>query len=589
MRRITSCRCSYYVLFLLLLSNNMLLRSQVVTIGGTGSPGVWEISPFYIFSSSRIRTQYLYRSSDLVSAGAAAGVIDSIAFYKTPSSFFNNVGGTARGTIHATNVSSLSNSSSGGFQPLNGTGSSFSAYNLTFSTGWNKQALSLPFVWNGTDNLLFNVCTRPSSTNPSSGPAVNASVTSYGSCISGSDAVNISCSNVTATNAYLGRPVIRLYFSNRAALSVTINTNVGLCGYDGSALATAAGGYPPYSFLWSTASTSSQLIGLSSGNYSVTVTDAVNQTTSATVSLSTPPAFNVSVSRVQQVSCFGFNDGAIDISLSNGLPPYNYIWSDSSTDSNRTNLISGNYAVSITDSNGCIATSNSISVSQPLPLSLNFTRTTESCPGSADGSISATAIGGKSPYSYQWSNQSTTAALSNLSAGTYFLTVTDSLNCSFTDSIVLINPDTLNRNVVVSGNLLISAQSSVRYKWLNCRNGFSPIIGANAQFFTPPPNGIYAVELTKGICVDTSYCTPYLLTELPENTFGNIEITSHEKTLLITATPQLNETLFIYSSRGVLLHYQQIKGEVNEINLWSFKRGVYFVKVGTSMKKVMLL
>ncbi len=586
-RRYT-CSPKWLILLMGFFFSSLASYSQVVTIGGIGSPGVWEISPFYIFNASRIRTQYLYRASDLITAGATAGVIDSIAFYRTPSSTFNSVGGTARGTIHSTTATSLSNSSSGGFEPLNGTGSSFTAFNLTISSGWNKQSLNLPFVWNGTDNLLFNICTRPSSTNPSSGPAVNASFTSYGSCISGIDAANVSCSNVTATNAYLGRPVIRLYFSNRPSLTVTTTTNAGLCGYDGSIMATASGGYPPYSFLWSTSSTSNQLAGLNSGNYTVTVSDALNQTTSSTAALVTPPTINVAVSRIQQLKCFGINDGEIDLNVSNGTPPFSYLWSDNSIDSNRTNLGAGNYSVTVTDSNSCISTLNTIIISQPIPLTINFSRTLESCPNAADGSLSASISGGNSPYTYQWSNQSNSTAISNLTAGSYSLTVTDAQNCILIDSIVLINPDTINRNVIVSGNLLISSQSSVNYQWLNCRNNFSPIPNANTQFFSPPPNGVYAVELTKGSCIDTSYCTPYLVTNLENKAANQIQVSNYNGIVKISASTYLNDALFVYNAHGKLIHIQQLIGQNIEIDLNSSGAGIYILKASRFTHKLII-
>ena len=115
-----------------------------------------------------------------------------------------------------------------------------------------------------------------------------------------------------------------------------------------------------------TGQNSQDLTGLSSGTYTVTITDAngCNATQSATI---TQPAasLSASASSTQQVSCFGGNNGTATVAVSGGTTPYSYSWSNGANTQNLTGLVSGTYSVTVTDANGC--TSSSVAtISQPI-------------------------------------------------------------------------------------------------------------------------------------------------------------------------------------------------------------------------------
>ncbi|NNF01243.1 MAG: hypothetical protein HKN22_01020, partial [Bacteroidia bacterium] len=227
---------------------------------------------------------------------------------------------------------------------------------------------------------------------------------------------------------------------------------------DGTATATASGGIPPYSFLWSDGQTTSQAIGLGAGNYFVTVTDANGCTVSplAGDSIQIQQATTLLIDSLDSldVSCFGFNDGAVWVFASGGTPPYTFLWSDGQSNDTAFNLFAGTYRVTVTDANSC-ATSNNIfpvSIDEPAILQANITSFPVSCFGLSDGYVVSTPSGGTLPYTFLWSDASTNDTINNLSAGQYFLTLTDGNGCVSVDSILVIQP-TIVSGVVGSQNL----------------------------------------------------------------------------------------------------------------------------------------
>src|SRR6185436_17619400 len=105
--------------------------------------------------------------------------------------------------------------------------------------------------------------------------------------------------------------------------------------------------------------------GLTTGNYSVTVTDSNGCTTTQAVSINLPSPLNVNVSS-SNVSCNGASTGSATVIPSGGTPPYIYSWSTTpvQTTSTATGLPAGNYSVTVTDSNHC-ATTQTVSITQP--------------------------------------------------------------------------------------------------------------------------------------------------------------------------------------------------------------------------------
>lgn len=144
----------------------------------------------------------------------------------------------------------------------------------------------------------------------------------------------------------------------------------------------------------------------------------------------------------QDVLCFGEASGLISITGECGLPPYTYAWNNGATSPTITDLIAGQYKVTVTDAQGLIR-KKTFHIQQPTAISLNISGQDVSCYGDYDGTASVHAHGGNSPYMYLWSNGSTTRKITELVAGTYTVTVTDENGCTKTKSITIEEPGEL--------------------------------------------------------------------------------------------------------------------------------------------------
>ena len=137
---------------------------------------------------------------------------------------------------------------------------------------------------------------------------------------------------------------------------------------------------------------------------------------------------------MNELECFGDDNGAYAISVSGGTAPYMYQWSNGSNTEDQGNLAAGNYTLTIEDVNGCTWVSNNFfpPITSPTnPLSINsVTATQVLCAGENDGAITISATGGMQPYRYNWNTGATTSTIQNLSAGDYMVTISDRNGCS---------------------------------------------------------------------------------------------------------------------------------------------------------------
>jgi hypothetical protein len=105
--------------------------------------------------------------------------------------------------------------------------------------------------------------------------------------------------------------------------------------------------------------------------YSVTVTDAAGNTNSGSITLTQPTEILESVFPAD-VTTLGGNDGAADLWVMNGTPPYSYLWSNGATTEDLANLYCGIYCVTITDANGCVKI-DCVTVNSPAPWTVTVT------------------------------------------------------------------------------------------------------------------------------------------------------------------------------------------------------------------------
>jgi hypothetical protein len=287
-----------------------------------------------------------------------------------------------------------------------------------------------------------------------------------------------SQSGQTATNLTAGTYTVTVTDANGCSNSSTATvtqptvltasgqtvTNVSCFnGNNGSARVTPGGGTSPYTYLWSPSSQSGQTAtNLTAGTYTVTVTDANGCSITSTATVTQPTALTASGQTVTNVSCFNGNNGSTRVTPGGGTSPYTYLWSPSAqTGQTATNLIAGSYTATVTDANGCSITSTS-TVTQPTSLTATGqTLTNVSCFNGNNGSTRVTPGGGTSPYTYLWSPSSQSGqTATNLTAGTYTVTITDSHGCTITSTATVTQP----------GQLTIS-MSSANATCSSCNNG----------------------------------------------------------------------------------------------------------------------
>lgn len=159
------------------------------------------------------------------------------------------------------------------------------------------------------------------------------------------------------------------------ALTVTANgTNVNcFAGNDGSATASPSGGTPPYTYSWNTTpmQTNAKAVGLTAGNYTVTVKDATGTTKNASVIIGSPTELVPKLTVTNTSSCLA-NDGSISATITGGTSPYLYSWSNGSTSQTVTGLAVGSYTLTVTDANGCKKVlSDAVSFSGTIPIGLS--------------------------------------------------------------------------------------------------------------------------------------------------------------------------------------------------------------------------
>lgn len=226
-----------------------------------------------------------------------------------------------------------------------------------------------------------------------------------------------------------------------ASISLSLTPTQVLCngGSSGAVAAVASGGSGTLTYLWSNAATTSSITGLSIGTYSVTVTDGVPCSVSGTITITQPAALSASGVETDK-SCSDKNNGSIDVTVSGGKSPYTFNWSNSlGTAEDVIGLSAGSYAVTVTDANGCTTTLTE-TISSPSALFAPAIVTPVACFGQSTGTISISATGGNSGYTYLWADGSTGATRTNLPAGSYVLSLKDSKNCQKDTTIVVSQP-----------------------------------------------------------------------------------------------------------------------------------------------------
>lgn len=239
------------------------------------------------------------------------------------------------------------------------------------------------------------------------------------------------------------------------------------------------------------------------GGTPIVVSDDVNVTFTG---------LQVEIDSFRNISCFGLCDGYASAVFNNGINPVTFGWSNGSNNLVQNNLATGTYIFSATEAGGCTRR-DTVEITQPTQLTASVKDDTLSnCSGTGTASLTATASGGVAPYSYSWNTNppQNTDVATNISAGTYVVTITDASGCTATDNGTL--------TVIQTNNLSVSLQNTVNVTCNGLTDGsLSVAANSGAQPFvyewntTPPQSGATASNLGVGnytvVVTDAGGCT----------------------------------------------------------------------------------
>ncbi len=440
------------------------------------SPGGSTASSITVSPSST--TSYSLTISDVCSAQTATNsltVSNASATFTIPSasqclqnnSFsFTNTGATGAGIVHAWTFGDGTNSSAESPTHTYATAGTFTVSHTISSPGGCSAITTQTVTVNASP--IVSVATTNSACTSNTGTAI-ATVSGVSSPVT--YAWNTTPVQTTATATNLGAGVYTVTVSAGGACSGTATGTVSavsslqasitgttptFCGggTNGTATATGVGGIQPYSYTWNTtpAQNTPTATGLSSTSYIVTVSDAAGCTAFATATIGQSNTFLVNISSTNVTCALGTN-GTATAFPQGGTAPYTVAWNTGQNTASISNLSAGSYDVVINDNGGCSGTATA-TITQPTALVATVSTTPVSCSGGNNGSASISASGGVSPYSYLWGNGQNTSSITNQSATSLSVLVTDANGCTKTASGNITQP--LPLAAVVSNQTNIS-------------------------------------------------------------------------------------------------------------------------------------
>jgi len=268
--------------------------------------------------------------------------------------------------------------------------------------------------------------------------------------------------------------------------SISITQNLDCFGDNNGAITSSAtGGTSPYTYEWNTGATSQEITGLNAQTYTVTITDNLGVCKDIQSITLTQPT-ELSIDSVNFVSPLCFNDAngtANVVTVSGGTSSsgdYSYSWSTSPVQNSQTatGLAAGTYNVTITDDNSC-ETTISVTITQPSLLQISSSKTDVLCYGENNGTATVTPNGGTTPYTYNWENNTGSQIgiadnITDLIAGTYYITVTDNNLCTTIESVTILEPTDLTITNIYLHNITCNGVND-GYGIITCTGGTAPL------------------------------------------------------------------------------------------------------------------
>ena len=339
---------------------------------------------------------------------------------------------------------------------------------------------------------------------------------------------------------------------NLTATANNNQTNVSCNGgSDGATTAVASGNIGAVTYSWSNGETTATISNLTAGDYTVTITETPTCTAVAMVTITQPTAMSLTCDKTD-VTTNGGSDGTASVSAIGGTSPYTYSWGSSETTLSISNKAAGAYTVTVTDNNGCTAACIS-TINEPgcnLSATANNNQTNVSCNGGSDGATTAVASGNIGAVTYLWGNGATTATISNLTAGDYTVTITETPTCTAVASVTITQPTVLSltcskTDVTTNGGSdgtasvsAIGGTSPYTYAWSS---------GETTASISNKTSGTYTVTVT-----DNNGCTAACGSTINEpGVSPDLSLTKTANTAISTVGGTVTFTLTLTNDNGV--------------------------------------
>lgn len=256
---------------------------------------------------------------------------------------------------------------------------------------------------------------------------------------------------ITITDANGCMADTTLSVTQPAPMAISVTSYDATCGLsNGTAWVwNVTGGSSPYTYLWSNGYPGSYNFGLSAGSYCCTVTDANGCEDSVCVTVNNIVPFTISATGTSP-TCYGGNNGNATVTVTGGGSPWTYSWSTTpvQTNATATNLSAATYTITVTDNSGC-ASSAIVTLTQPPQMTCSVVPMDPTICIGENVSLTATAGGGTSPYTYTWDNTVTANpyTVSPVATTVYTVVATDMNGCKappITDTVKVHKPITVS-------------------------------------------------------------------------------------------------------------------------------------------------
>jgi PKD repeat protein len=423
------------------------------------------------------------------------------------------------------------------------------------------------------------------------------------------------------TNLAPGNYTITVTDANNCINSLTINipappifdvnpvvTNISCFGAnDGSIVLNFVGGIAPINLTWSDGNTSGTTRNnLPPGTYSVVIKDSKPCTITRTFTILEPQPLVLSANLTNALDCNNANSGAINLLVSGGTPPFNFVWNNGTTTEDLNSIPAGNYLVTVIDSRGCMKTAQ-YSITRPSPMVLNITSNIEAnCTNrTIKETFSANISGGLPPYLFNWSSGTVSGSnnqfMTTTQNGLITLTATDAIGCiaTVTYDVMLqsLGSSSFDTNSIgISNYSLYSILDPIQFQSTITGNYTSVVWDFGDGTFSNEINPIHTYLIPKNYIVSQTVNYPYgcsyiqkisldiekgYIMVLP-NAFSPDQLDGYNDTFRPVTKGLTKVRLDIYDTWGSLIYSEvgdNLVGWNGKIKQVSAENGNYYAKI----------